>query len=513
MKDTVLVIDNGTQSLRALIFDFQGNLLFKCQLPITDYYSLEAGWSEINPGHLWELVGTACKRLWRQGAAPQAVRAIAVTAQRGTLITLGSRGEVIRNSITWMDERLEANNKPLPFALRTAFFCAGVSQSINKIREEAKVNWLAQNEPESWKQTQKVLQVSGFLNYRLTGLYKDSVASQVGYVPFDYKNKRWANSSHFLWKLFDVKASQLPELVQPGESIGPLNEEAASHLGLAPDLPVIAAASDKACEVVGSGAIDPTVACISYGTRATINIHSKTYFEIERPLPAYPAGVPDMFTPEASVILGYWMVNWFKNEFGHPEILRSQEMDTPTEAFFDELLEKTPPGSNGLVLYPKWGKDNGQNKNNKGAIIGFGEYHTRGHFYRSIIEGIAYELKYGLRKIERKSRMPVKTLRVSGGGSQSDAIMQITADIFGVTTERPHTFETAGLGAAISASVGIGVHNDFPSAMECMTRQTDIFTPDPETKELYKQLYNDVFRKIPGRLAPLNSALQSILPY
>ncbi len=95
--------------------------------------------------------------------------------------------------------------------------------------------------------------------------------------------------------------------------------------------------------MVGCGALDASVGCLSYGTRATATIHSSKYFEVERPLPAYAGGIPNMFTPEASVILGYWMVSWFKEEFGHPEQEKAREFGSPVEVFFDDLLNSTPP--------------------------------------------------------------------------------------------------------------------------------------------------------------------------
>ena len=89
--------------------------------------------------------------------------------------------------------------------------------------------------------------------------------------------------------------------------------------------------------------------------------------------------------------------------------------------------------------------------------------------------------------------------------------MQITADVFGLPTERPHTFESAGLGAAIAASVGVGLYPDFNQAMKAMTRQNEVFEPNPETVQLYKQLFEEVYLAMPRRLAPLNKALRRIV--
>ena len=136
-------------------------------------------------------------------------------------------------------------------------------------------------------------------------------------------------------------------------------------------------------------------------------------------------------------------------------------------------------------------------------MIGFTDAHTRAHLYRAILEGLAYALREGAERIQKRSRIPITSLRVSGGGSQSDAAMQTTADIFNLPASRPHTFETAGLGAAIAAAVGLGLHRDFPSAVAAMTRLGATFEPNPTNAALYEELYAQVYLRMYERLRPL----------
>ena len=134
----------------------------------------------------------------------------------------------------------------------------------------------------------------------------------------------------------------------------------------------------------------------------------------------------------------------------------------------------------GLTLQPFWSpgiREPGLEA--KGAIIGFGDVHTRAHLYRAILEGLAYGLRQGKERIERRSGTRIERLRVSGGGSQSDAALQLTADIFNLPAERPHLYETSGLGAAIDCAVGLGLHPDFPTAIAAMTRPWPIVHPQP----------------------------------
>jgi sugar (pentulose or hexulose) kinase len=109
--------------------------------------------------------------------------------------------------------------------------------------------------------------------------------------------------------------------------------------------------------------------------------------------------------------------------------------------------------------------------------------------------------------------VPVTRLKVSGGGSQSDAAMQITADIFGMKAERPHTFETSALGAAIDAAVGLKLYPDFPSAVKAMTRTGKVFEPSGDNHRLYNDLYKRVYLKMYGRLKPLFKEIKDITGY
>jgi len=181
---------------------------------------------------------------------------------------------------------------------------------------------------------------------------------------------------------------------------------------------------------------------------------------------------------------------------------------------FEQLIAAAEPGARGLLLQPYWSpgiKVPGPEA--KGAIIGFGDVHTRAHLYRAILEGLAYGLREGMERTVRRSGIPITELRVSSGGSQSDAAMQITADIFGLPATRPHTYETSGLGAAIDAAVGLGLHPDFEAAVAAMTHKGDTFEPNPATRELYDALFNRVYKRMYRRLKPLYEDIREITGY
>ena len=172
------------------------------------------------------------------------------------------------------------------------------------------------------------------------------------------------------------------------------------------------------------------------------------------------------------------------------------------------------PGSLGLTLQPYWSpglKVPGPEA--KGAIVGFGDVHTRAHLYRSILEGLAYGLREGAERTSRHTRVPITEVRVSGGGSQSKAAMQLTADIFGLPASNPHIYETSGLGAAIDLAVGLKLHPDFSTAVKEMTRKGQTFEPIRENQLIYNELYTRVYLKMYSRLKPLYDEIRSITGY
>ena len=511
--ELLLAIDCGTQSVRALAIDLSGDVVARAQHVFDDYFSPNENWLEHDAESFWRATSAVCRKLVGESADLAArIAGVVVTTQRASLVPVGADGRALRPFIIWLDQRRATQTPGFSWWWRAAFKLARTENIIHYFQREAELNWLAEHEPEVLAKAHKILLVSGWLNYRLTGRFADSVASQVGYIPFDYRRQLWARRFDWKWQALAMRRSLMPDLVPVGATLGQITREAAEATGLRFGLPVLAGAADKACEIAGSGAITPEIAAISYGTTATVNVTSPRYVEATRLVPPYAAVLPGQYSCEVQIFRGFWMVSWFKREFGQPEIAAAMEEGLAPEALFDRLVEKIPPGSQGLMLQPYWTPGiRLPGPEARGAIIGFTDAHTRAHLYRAILEGLAYALREGAERIVSKTLIPITSLRVSGGGSQSDVAMQTTADIFNLPASRPHTYETSGLGAAIAGAVGLGLHPDYPSAAAAMTRLGRTFEPDPERAKLYGRLYTGVYRRMYSRLAPLNHALRAAL--
>jgi sugar (pentulose or hexulose) kinase len=515
-KPDVLAIDLGTQSVGAFAFDGRGNLIDSARVAYDQpYVSPRPGWAEQDPDHYWECLGRACQNLWAQEVVtPAQIAALAVTSQRSTVINLDDQGQKLRPAMVWLDQRRAENLPPLPRFLRAVFGLVGVGGTIDYLQAEAEINWILENQPDVWEATAYYLYLSGFVAQRLTGRAVDSTGCIVGYVPFDYKKHQWLPENNWKWKAIRVKPGTLPELVRPGSPLGRITAEAAAHTGLPAGLPVIAGASDKACEVLGVGCLDLHQACIGYGTTATINVNSGRYIEPIPLFPPYPSAQPGAFNLEVQIYRGFWMVTWFKEQFCHLEQSRADQLGVVAEVLLDELAAEVPPGSLGLTLQPYWSpgvKNPGPEA--KGAVIGFGGAHHKQHLYRALLEGLAYGLRHGRERIERKTKTKVTELYLCGGGSKSDLVMQITADVFDLTTIRPAVHEASALGAAMLAAWGGGLYPDLESTVKAMARSTEKFEPDPKNAALYDRLYARVYRQMYGRLRPLYKDIMDITGY
>ena len=510
---TILAIDCGTQSLRAIIFSHKGELLERVQVEYEPYFTKHPGWAEQDPELYWNSLVKACQNLKSLNKTSfSRIAGIGITSQRSSMINVDETGKTLRPAILWLDQRKAKPFFAVKGLLNLGLKIVNLEKLIVGIQAEGKCNWIRQNQPEIWEKTHKYLQVSGFLNFRLTGNFIDSVASQIGHVPFNFKKQTWAKKHHLHTKLFPIETEKLPQIVAPGEIIGTIALNAARATGLEKGLPVIACGSDKGCETLGAGVIKNNMANLSFGTEATIQTTSDKYFETTKLLPAYPASIPGLYNSEIEIFRGFWMVTWFKKEFAHKEVEQAKKAGIPAEKVLNKFLEQTEPGSMGLIVQPYWGPGIGHPKA-KGAMIGFGDIHKKSHIYRAVIEGLGFALCEGKGKIEKKTKVKIEKAAVSGGASQSDEICKITADILNIPMVKGRTHETSGLGVAIIVAKGIDLYSSFDEAMDNMIKIKRIFEPNQNNVEIYKELYSRVYSKMYKALEPFYSQIQQITGY
>lgn len=505
----VLTLDFGTQSLRAAIINERGDIKAivknKYEQP---YFSSQPGFVEQDANYYWKQLIQATNKLnTEQPKLMKKVLAMSVTTFRDSPVFLNEQFEQTRPMVLWLDQRQAALHKKQPLYRSLAFAIVGMGETARLNRKRTPAIWVQENEKEIWAKTKYYVNFSTYINYKLLGKLIDSVANQAGHYPIHFKKGRWYGKNG-LKNIFEIPNSMLCEIVKQGSILGYISEEVSLITGIPVNLPVYAGGTDKGSEAFGTGVFEKDTASISYGTASSISVPNNRYIEPERFLPAYNAPVEGLYHMENQIYRGYWTVSWFIKEFGSDESLEAQIEALATEEVLNKKMLEIPPGSNGLILQPYWGPGL-KRPEARGAIVGFSDVHTRIHIYRAIIEGIAFGLKEGLSNIEKRQRCRIKEIRVSGGGSQSDAICQITADIFNVPVLRTTTYETASIGAALVTFYFLGVYKTLKEATEAMVHKQKTFYPNKENaikyEEIYKNIYVDLYPHLKGIYIKLRS--------
>jgi sugar (pentulose or hexulose) kinase len=438
------------------------------------------------------------------------IAVVSCTTIRDTLLCLDRDNEPLRDAILWLDDRKSGKLKPLLPFLAVFLKGVGILERVEHQRQVAHCNWISVHEKEIWRRTEKLVLISAWLNYKLCGNLADSNAAVVARLPFNYRNRTWMKEDDFLHFIWETESKQFFDLVEPGTVLGMISAKASEETGIPAGLPLCASGTDKGCETLGLSCLSEDKAALSFGTTATVQLVTKKYVEPIKYMPAYPAVVPGLYNPEIEIFRGYWLLSWFKREFAAKENEEAARLGINAEQLLDERLSEIRPGCDGLILQPYFtpGVDM---PFAKGSIIGFSDVHTRIHLYRAIIEGINFALMDGLRNMEKRGGIKVRSLYVAGGGAKSSTICAITASMFGLPVYRIQSYEAAGIGAATAVFKALKIFGSWEEGVQEMVHIKDEFLPDKKVHEIYEALYQRIFTRIFGKLSPLYGELRGIL--
>ena len=512
-KKYVIAIDSGTQNIRAIMFDLAGNEVASTQAPIEPYFSLHPGWAEQNPADYWSKLCLATRALMKTTkVSRKEIGAVGITSQRTTFITVDKDGNPLRPAIVWLDQRRNENPPPLSLAARTVFSLPVISGPMYYVRANSKYLWIKCNEPDVYRKTAKFMLITGWFVKKLTGEFRESRGMVNVLWPIDLRKFDWYKQK-IIYEAFGLEPGHLPELCDQDRVLGHITAAASRETGLPEGLPVVVGGGDKQSELLGAGGLDSRTGVISFGTLTTLDIITRKYASDKQwRFFAWPGAIPGTWNIETSINRGFWMVSWFKQEFGLREAIEAEKRGVAPEAVLDEVIRGIPAGCMGLMLQPHWGPPP-NDKFAKGSIIGFGDVHTRAHIYRAILEGLGFELRRLYEVINSQTGTTLEELRVGGGGSKSDVAVQIAADIFNLPVSRMATSEIGSLGAALSAAVGSGMFSSFEEAVSSMVRKVRTFTPDPVSRRIYEDLYNKVYLRTYEKLEPLYREIAAITGY
>lgn len=496
MENIILIIDCGTQSIRAMLINDKGEILLKEKTEYEYIKNDKESFFEFDADEFFEKIISLLLNLRNQNEELyEKIKAISITTQRDTFVLVDRNGNPLRNAISWLDRRKTQNYKKPNILYRILFKIVGMSEMTKNLMMEARFNWIIENEPEIWNKTYKYLLLPQFLNYKFSGKYIESDAGTVGHIPFDYKKREYDKIYGIKRQLFNIDQRKLANVIKSTGIIGNILDEVRQRAKLPKNAVLIASGSDKACETVGVGCIHEGIGSISLGSQVTIQVASDKYYELTRFVPPFCSVIHNVYNPEMILYRGFWLVTWFINEFAYKEQMIAKNENKSIFDILDEELNNVSVGCDGLILQPYWGQDI-LRPQAKGGIFGFNDKHTRMHLYRAIIEGLGFALKEGIERIEKVSKVKIERVALSGGGSKSDVICQIICDILNKEVYKIQTYEATGIGAAMAGFVGLGVFENFDMAKENMVRISKTFTPIEENAKKYNYIYINVYKKI-----------------
>jgi xylulokinase len=462
----LLAIDNGSQSSKVTIFDSRGQALASASRGLEPYDTSVPGHA-VHPGDdIWDSIRVACRdALARFPGDPADIVAVGLCTIRFCRALLAADGSLAEPVLSWMDERVSRAYEP------------------------------------SNPLTRYVTTSSGYITHRLTGRFVDAAANYEGVWPIDHDTATWS-SDPAVYASTGMARDMLFDLVPPGGRLGEVTAAAAEATGIPVGLPVYATANDKAVEALGSGLEQDGTVLLSLGTYIAAMTIGSSSPSADDSYWANFAARPGKYLYESTGIRrGMWMVSWYRT------LLEGFHGDEPPagrarlEDSLNAEASRLAPGSNGLLTVPDWLAP-GHAPWRRGALLGFDGSQGRAHIYRSILEGIALTMANNTAAMEHALGRRLSPVLVSGGGSRSDLMMQIVADVFDRPACRTTINDAAGLGAAICAAVGHGIYPDWDQATAAMVSVGDEFAPDAPAVRAYQEI-NKVYAALTTFTDPL----------
>ena len=474
-----LGIDVGTTAAKATICDDSHNLISSgtCKYELISH---PGGRVEQDPEDLWKGAVAAAREALK-GVPAKQVKALSLSTQGGTLILTDAHGAPIRNAISWLDQRAIRQAAKMIQKLGHEFFYHKTGFRLFGGLPFLQLLWLQENEPENFSSAARFLTVADFMNLRLTGRAAVDPSNAALSTLLDVVKCEWSED---LLSVIGISADKLADLVDSGAIIGKLKKKSAEELGLSRDVLVSSGGLDQYCAALGAGAFNLGDCLLSCGTAwALLFTVDRLVFDVTKHLFPGPHVLADRFGLMTSIPTAGAVLEWFRDNFG-----------TPGEDYFrrhDEAASSLPPGSRKLLFFPHF--IGAATPTARGAIVGLTLSHDDSAIYRSIMEGITFEAAW---RIEEIAELDVKATRLKmiGGGSHSRLWRKMVADVTGLPVVLPGREETAALGAALLAAMGVGMFSSAEEAYSGFASQEEIVSPDEEAHRRYADLFH-VYRK------------------
>jgi xylulokinase len=481
----LLGIDAGTTSVKSGLFNADG----QCLAVARQEYQLStprASWAELDPEIYWQACVSTTQKVLQQTGTKD-IAAVSVSSQGETMVALNANGKSVYPAIVWLDNRAESEAAILAEKFVDEVYERTGIPEIIPTWTACKILWLKKNEPDTFSRVDKFVLVQDYLIYRLTGEYttNDSVSCTTLY--YDISRGCWWDA---VLREIGIGKNNLPRLVPPGEVIGNISAEASAQTGLPQSTKVVGGGMDQSVGAIGAGNIGTGVVSETTGAALTIQVTIPSPdVDTHKIIPVYCHSVPGkyLFVPVCPTAgMAY---KWFRDIFAGMEVEQAKNENSDSYDLLSGLAADVPPGSDGLVMLPHLmgAYSPFPNPTARGSFTGFTLSHTRGHFVRAILEGVAFLLKRNL-EVLRDTGVDVTEIRSTGGGARSPLWNQIKSDVCNLPVVTLQNEDTALLGDAILAGVAAGIFNSIEDGCARMVALKNKMVPDFQETN-YREVY------------------------
>lgn len=475
----LLGIDLSTTGAKALLLDHDGNVVSSATTPL-NLSTPHPLWSEQEPREWWlTTTNTIAEALARANASGADVVAIGLTGQMHGLVLLDDRGEVLRPAILWNDQRCGAECDEIRARVNRSELIQITGNDALTGFTAPKILWVERHEPDIYRRIRHVLLPKDYIRYKLTGTLAMDKADGSGTMLFELRKRTWSSQ---ILNALNISADWLPQTFEGHETTGEVTTEAASSTGLRPGTPVVAGGGDQSTQAIGTGVVRPGTIAVTLGTSGVVFAATESaLIEPEGRLHAFCHAVAGRWHLMGVMLSAAGSLQWYRDKLA-------------CDRSFAELVDeaaRVPAGSEGLLFLPYLSGERTPHPDPlaRGAWIGLTMRHGQAHLTRSILEGVAFGIKDMFCLMREAGLGPIEEVRVSGGGAKSSLWRQILADTLDAELVTVNTTEGAAFGAALLAGAGAGMWSDVDAACAQTVVINDRITPNAETREIYKSMY------------------------
>ncbi len=481
---TLLGIDIGTSSTKAVLIDVSGKLLALSQ----SEYGIDSPkpeWAEQHPETWWAAVRDTVRAVASQsGVNPQDIAGIGLSGQMHGTVLLDKNNSLLRPAIIWADRRSAKQCQAVLDLLGKEKLRDLAGNSLSPGFMVATLLWLKENEPSTFSRIATVFLPKDYVRYRLTGELATEVTDASSSLLLDVRSRTWSEE---LLRLVGISEEQLPPLHESQDVVGTLTKSAAEELGLVGGIPVVAGGGDQSMAAIGNGVVEEGIALSTIGTGGQLFTPTRTYrTDPELRIHSFCHAVPGMWHLMGAILSAGLCLKWFRDRL-------ASGLDYMQ---IDDAARSVPAGSDGLLFLPYLLGERSPHLDPaaRGCFVGLTINHSLSHLARAVMEGVAFAMKDCLDLFLSLGVNPEKIV-LSGGGARSELWRQIQADVYGRDAITVNMREEAATGAAILAGVGVGIYPSLQRACGELIKLESTTTPIPENASRYAELY-DVYRSL-----------------